>query len=155
MWMLYNLWSIFTNSGGLEPLMPIVKQLIRWDEYFVSWWQQVCALQQEVVFFSVPGWAAFNTCESRWTPWSGDRCWPTITPGWWSLIPPKVVGSRPLLPAVEFKSPVHRTTKRLETGLDWTGRNRTAVASCLLLRMMKKTSCNQLQPHYVRNTYMV
>ena len=54
---------------------------------------------------------------------------------------------------LEFKSPVHRTAKRLETGPDWTGCNQTAVASCLLLRMMKKTGCNQLQPHYVSNIY--
>ena len=33
---------------------------------------------------------------------------------------------------LEFKSPVHRTAKRLETGPDWTGCNWTAVASCQL-----------------------
>ena len=56
---------------------------------------------------------------------------------------------------LEFKSPVHRTAKRLETGPDWTGCNWTAVASCLLFGIMKKTGCNQLQPDYVSNIYMV
>ena len=56
---------------------------------------------------------------------------------------------------IEFKSPVHRTAKRLETGPDWTGCNWTAVASCLLFGIMKKTGCNRLQPHYVSNIYMV
>ena len=68
----------------------------------------------------------------------------------WNVDPARVL-PMPL----EFKSPVHRTAKRPETELDWTGRNWTAVASCLLLRMMKKTGCNWLQPHYVSNTYMV
>jgi len=77
---------------------------------------------------------------------------PAITMG---IQPSPIITVTPPAPELEFKSPVHRTAKRPETGLDWTGRNRTAVASCLLLRMMKKTGCNRLQPHYVSNTYMV
>jgi hypothetical protein len=34
--------------------------------------------------------------------------------------------------ALEFKGSVLGTAKRPETGLDWTGNDRTAVASCLI-----------------------
>ena len=50
---------------------------------------------------------------------------------------------------IEFKSPVHRTAKRLETGLDWTGCNWTAVASCLLFGIQLQLVATALCKQYI------
>jgi len=69
--------------------------------------------------------------------------------------PAKVLDDRWLALCIEFKSSVQGLQKDWKLNQTRLGCNWTAVASCLLLlEMMKKTGCNQLQLHYVSNIYI-